>query len=41
MACLLSEQKINRYIKDIGQMAEINDKIEVKESRGGSGDQVL
>ncbi len=31
----LSEQKINRYIKDIGQMAEINDKIEVKESRGG------
>lgn len=31
----LSEQKINLYIKDIGKMAKINDKVEVKESRGG------
>jgi len=31
----LSDQKINKYIKDIGKMAKIDDVIEVKGSRGG------
>lgn len=31
----LSDQKINIYIKEIGRLAEINDPIEIKESRGG------
>ena len=31
----LSDQKINRYIKEIGKMAKIDDVIEVKGSRGG------
>ena len=31
----LSEQKINLYIKEIGKMAGIDEKVEVNESRGG------
>lgn len=31
----LSDQKINKYIKDIGKMAKIDDVVEVKGSRGG------
>ncbi len=31
----LSEQKINLHIKDIGKMAGIDEKVEIKESRGG------
>lgn len=31
----LSDQKINKYIKDIGKMAKIDEVVEVKGSRGG------
>ncbi len=31
----LSDQKINLYIKEIGKLAKVNDKIEIKETRGG------